>query len=129
MRVRWIGVASVLAVVLAIIAYKQQRVVGDQTEGGGRPAVLLVADLSEADEPSDRCAEIIRAVEAAGARGVRNKQLTPDSSSPLLKEYHVVSAPTVILIDNDGREMARFVGESEDTVRSVEEKLAMLSKE
>ena len=33
MRVRWIGVASVLAVVLVIIAYKQQRVVGDQTEG------------------------------------------------------------------------------------------------
>jgi hypothetical protein len=47
----------------------------------------------------------------------------------LLKEYHVVSAPTVILIDKDGREMARLVGESEDTVRSVEEKLAMLSKE
>lgn len=128
MKVRWIGVSCVVIAALAIIVYKQRAVIPAEVAAGA-PAVLLVADLNEAGNTGDGCAVIIGAVRAARARGVRVEEFMPESPSPLLKQYRVVSAPTVVFIGKDGRETDRFVGEGASTVQAIKAKLATLHEE
>lgn len=126
MRSRWIGLSCVAIAALAIVVYKQR----EATTAGaviGSPSVLLVADLKEAGSAGDRCAEIMAAVRAARTRGVKVAEFSPDSASPLLKQYHVVSIPTVVIIRKDGREDGRFVGESESMVQALKTRLATMS--
>ncbi len=117
MKGRGIGLVCVLLAAVAIVAYKQRA-------SFGTPSVLLVADLNEAEEAGDRCGEIIRAVRAAGKRGVKVEELMLNSASELLARYRVVSAPTVVILDKDGREAARY--EEEKTVQAIEAHLATL---
>ena len=100
-----------------------------ESGGNAPPSVLLVADLGEANETGDGCSAIIGAVRAAKAQGVKVEEFMPDSPSPLLKKYQVVSAPTVVIIGKDGREAARFVGEAPSTVQAIKAKLATLRQE
>jgi len=92
----------------------------------GTPAVVLVADLREADDPHDRCADIIRAVREASKRGVHVAELTPDSKSDLLKNHHILTFPTVLLLDASGKEVERFEGEDIATVSAIQTRLAAL---
>jgi hypothetical protein len=128
MRIRWIGVALVLLAVAGVLVVKQRahRLLQAPVRDLERPSVLLVADLREADEPGDRCAEIIHAVREANKRGVRVQELMPDSSSDLLRHYRVLTAPTVLVLSEDGRELGRFEGESQETVNAVRTRLATL---
>lgn len=125
MKIKWRGVLGVAVAALAIVMFKHFDGTPTVTPSG-TPSVLLVANLAEANDPADRCSEIIAAVRAARRRGVRVAELMPDSSSPLLKKYHVVSAPTVVIIGKNGRALARFVGESVNTVLAIKTKLATL---
>lgn len=128
MKSRWIGLVCVLLAAVAIVVYKQRASgVALLEVGAGTPSVLLVADLNEAEEAEDRCGEIIRAVRAAGKRGVKVEELMPDSASELLARYRVVSAPTVVILGKDGGEAARYEGEEEKTVQAIEAHLATLS--
>lgn len=130
MNGRWIGLASVLLVGVAIVTYKQVASGTAPLETVTRtPAVLLVADLNEAGKTDDGCAQIINAVRTAGKRGVKIAELMPNSSSELLARYRVVTAPTVVIIDKDGREAARYEGEDRETVQAIEAKLAELGSD
>ena len=71
MSVRWWGVSLVLLLVVCTLLLKSrmQRDVAPTTVNV-TTAVVLVADFREADDPNDRCADIIRAVRQASRRGV-----------------------------------------------------------
>lgn len=126
MKIRWVQVACVLAVAFAIVAYRHATAEPAQLITS-KPAVLLVANLKEADKPHDGCARIIAAVRAAHARGVPVDVLMPDSRSPMLSKYRVVSIPTVVFIGKNGHATARFVGEKPQTVQAVTSRLATLN--
>ena len=125
MKVRWPAIV-VAALVAAFIAYKT-RVHRIATTPDGTPRIVLVADLSEADS-ADPCADIIRSVRAARARGIRMAELGPSSKSELLSQYHVLTVPTVLILDDAGQVTFRFEGESQTTVTSVRTELAKLTR-
>lgn len=133
MRARWIGVVLVVIVAIGIIAYKQER--SDkpaiQTTQRATPSnveIILVADLREANEEGDNCAEIIHLVRDTSMRGAKVQELTPDSDSPLLKRYRVLTNPTVLILDSDGTVVSRYEGESSSTVQKIRDRLATLSE-
>lgn len=125
-----IGLICVLLAAVSIVVYKQS-VFGTAIleVSASSPKVLLVANLNEAEDAGDRCGDIIRAVRATEKRGVNVKELMPNSTSELLTHYRVVSAPTVIIIDKDGNEAARYEGEDDKTVQAIEAHLATLSED
>lgn len=128
MRIKWLGLIAVLGIAGAIIAYKVQQpssIVAAHTETA-LPRVLLVADLGEANTPGDACAEIIHQVRAAHARGIAVQELEPGSHSALLARYHVLTIPTVLILDHSGQVVSRFEGEGAGTVRAVQTELAQL---
>lgn len=127
---KWIGLTCVLLATVSIVVYKQLVFSTATLEvNTSSPTVLLVANLNEAEDADDRCGDIIRAVRATEKRGVTVKELMPNSTSALIKRYRVVSAPTVIIIDKDGNEAARYEGEDDKTVKGIETHLAKLSED
>ena len=99
-----------------------------QSGASAKSEIILVADLREADEPGDNCAEIIRLVREAGKRGATVEELTPDSESPLLKQYRILTNPTVLILDREGKVVSRYEGESGSTVKEIRDRLASLSE-
>lgn len=129
MKIRWVGIVVVLVAVVGVLAVKQRRAVEAAPVASSQnqpPSVLLVADLREAGESGDACAEIIHTVREAGKRGVRVQELMPGSSSDLLRRYRVLTVPTVLVLSNDGRELGRFEGESRETVNAIRNRLAAM---
>jgi thioredoxin-like negative regulator of GroEL len=124
---KWVGLVAVALTLIAMIAYKA-RVSPQPTTADAEvlPRVLLVADLSEADAEDDACAEIIRAVRAARARGVTVQELNPDTKSDLLRRYRVLTIPTVLILDPKGEVVSRFEGEGRETVTAVKTQLERL---
>lgn len=128
MRVRWLGLGLVAVLVVCTLLLKSRmRHNATSAPVSGTPAVLLVADLREADDPNDPCADIIRAVREASRRGIRVAELRPDSNSDLLRRYHVLTVPTVLLLDGSGKEIGRFEGEDSTTVKAVQTRLSALA--
>lgn len=125
MKGKWIGLVTVALIAVGIIAYKAHR---KQDAAGAPPfpRVLLVADLREADDAGDPCAQIIHDVRAARARGVAVEELSPDSKSELLVRYHVLTAPTVLILDPKGQVVSRYEGEGKQTVAAVHSQLDQL---
>ena len=133
MRTRWVGVVLVVIAAIGIVAYKQQRVrrAGGQSTPelwSSKPEIVLVVDPREADSKGDNCAEIIRLVRAAGGRGAKIQELSPESESPLLKQYRILSVPTVLILDRDGNVVSRYEGEESSTVHQIRDRLANLSE-
>lgn len=127
MKVRWLGVGVVVALVVCTLVLKSRIRKNPASETlNGTPTVILVADLREADDPNDRCADIIRAVREASKRGVHVAELPANSHSDLLRRYRVLTVPTVLLLDGSGKEIDRFEGEDSTTVKSVQMRLAAL---
>lgn len=120
-----IGVIAVILAAVAIVAYKAA-VRQPDSASGDLPRVLLVADLSEADKEGDRCAEIIQAVRRARARGIAVQEHNPDSTSPLLSRYRVLTAPTVIILGSQGEVVSRHEGEAAQTVAAIRSQLEKL---
>ena len=130
MRTRWIGILVVLLAAVGVIAIKQWPGAGEpRSVAVERPSVLLVADLHEADDPRNRCAcaEIIRAVREANKRGVRVRELMPNGDPDLIRRYRVLTAPTVLILADSGKELGRFEGESSATLEAVRARLLNLS--
>lgn len=125
MKIKWSGILAVVVIVIGITAYKRHTVHAAATSENHPPRVLLVADLSEADS-ADACADIIRSVRATRQRGIPVQELTPDSKSEMLRRYHVLTIPTVLIIDRSGEVVSRFEGEDHQTVTAVREQLAQL---
>lgn len=128
MKVKFIGVAAVVLITVAIIGYKThlsghgQVVSQDATQ-----RVLLVANLNEADEAGDSCAEIIHLVRAAHKRGIAVQELDSSSKSPLLARYRVLIIPTVLIFDRKGNEISRLEGEGKGVVQKLRTQLARLN--
>lgn len=128
MKVRWLGVGLVAVLVACTLLLKSRtRHNVSYTTANGTPAVVLVADLREANDTDDGCATIIRAVRQASKRGVNVAELSSDSNSDLLRRYRVLTVPTVLLLDQTGKEIGRFEGEDTTTVKAVQARLAALS--
>lgn len=126
MKSRWIGVAAVAAIAIAIITYKQKTGVHvAQQPASESPAVLLVVDPSEENEKGG-CGEINQAVRQAGQRGIAVRELPPNSPSDLLKRYKIMTAPTLVVLDRFGKVTDRFEGEDRKTVEAIESKLIAL---
>lgn len=128
MKARWLG-AGLVAILVVCILLLKSRTQHNATSATvtGTPAVVLVADLREANDSEDGCAAIIRAVRQASKRGVKVAELPPDSSSDLLRRYRVLTVPTVLLLDKTGKEIGRFEGEDAMTVKAVQTRLANLA--
>ena len=128
MRVRWFGVGLVALLVVGTLWLKNRvRHNAESPTVVDTPAVILIADLREADDPTDRCAVIIHAVREASKRGVKVAELTPNSNPDLLGRYHVLTIPTVLLLDRSGNEIGRFEGEDASTVTAIETRLSALA--
>lgn len=128
MKVRWPGVALVLVLVSGVLLLKN-RTRHDVPAAAPKeiPSVILVADPSEANDSDDGCAVMFRAVRQAAKRGVAVAELAPNSNSDLLRQLHIVTVPTLLVLDNAGKEISRFEGEDVATVRAVQTRLAALS--
>jgi hypothetical protein len=131
MRTRWVGIVAVMIVAVGIITYKEHRShvstnPGMQGVSSDKPEIILVVDPREADS-ADNCAEIIRLVRAAAKRGVIVRELSPDSESPLLKQYRVLTKPTVLILDRDRNVASRYEGEEGSTVQQIRSGLAGLA--
>ena len=121
-------VVLTLALAAGFIAIKP-RIAPPENNESTTPAVVLVADLREADSPNDTCARIIQAVREARSRGVTVTELMPNSDSALLKNHPVVVAPTVLVLDKEGRELNRFEGESVATLDAIRARLNELQSQ
>jgi hypothetical protein len=126
MKQKWLGLVCVVAIALGVVVAKHMKSRDAVQNESTRPSVLLVADLREADSINDGCADIIRAARDTARRGIPVAELMPDSSSDLLRRYKVLVAPTVLILDRDGREVARFEGEDPKTVEAIRTELAQL---
>lgn len=125
MNSKWIGLIAVALVGVVIVMTKTR--VGQETPPDrSLPRVLLVADLSEADEEGDACAQIIQAVRTVGKRGVSVQEFNPDSKSPLIARYRILSIPTVLVLDQKGEVVSRYEGESRQTLASIRSELEQL---
>ncbi len=132
MKTRWIGILFVVAVVAGIIAFKFHSkpappVQTAQAVSSAKPEVILVANLREANDKGDNCSIIIHLVRAAGKRGIPIRELSPGSPSPLIKQYHVLTIPTLLVLHH-GRVISRYAGESRSTVQKIRTRLAKLEE-
>jgi len=125
MKTRIFGLIAVVLIAVGIITYKTNRTQKTQNTTT-HPRVLLVADLREAGSDGDACAEIIHSVRAAQARGIAVQELSPDSKSNLLTRYHVLTIPTVLILDHNEQIVSRFEGEGTDTVAAVRSQMQQL---
>ena len=130
MKTRWAGVALVAIAAIGIVAYKQPNLrtasgKAAQVLSSDNPKIVLVVDPREAGN-NDNCAEIIRVVRAASGRGIKVQELSPDSESPLLKRYRVLTVPSVLILDRNGNVIYRYEGEENSTVEQIRWRLANL---
>lgn len=123
---KWIGLLAVTLIAVAIVAYRTSVSSESDTVSDDVPRVLLVADLSEADKEGDRCAEIIQAVRRARDRGIVVQEHNPDSKSPLLSRYRVLTDPTVLILSQNGDVVSRHEGEAAQTVAAIRTQLEQL---
>ena len=117
---RWLGLGVLVVAIAAVLVVKLTRSASEAPPRASSPAprVLLYADLGEIDEHG--CGDIIKAVRTAGTRGIA----TRENDAVLGKQHHVTIEPTVVILDADGKEQARFEGESDATIDAVRTALA-----
>jgi hypothetical protein len=126
MNARIFGAVAVAVAAAAVIGVKASRQPRAQAAAIARvesPSVVLVADPREADSDCG-CGQIIRRVREAKARGVEVLELVPDD--PAASRYGVTVAPTVLILDADGRVLARREGEASDALAVISTDLARL---
>jgi len=127
MKIKYIGLAAIVLITIAIIGYKTQlSKQGQIASQSVTPRVLLVANLAEADETGDACALIIHLVRAAHKRGIAVEELDASSKSPLLAQYHILVIPTVLIFGANGKEVSRLQGEGGDVIKKLRTELARL---
>lgn len=133
MKTRWIGILFVVIVVAGIIAFKLHSaptppVQTAQAVSSEKPQVILVANLREANDKGDNCSTIIHLVREAGKHGIPTQELSPDSPSPLIKQYHVLTIPTLLVL-HEGSVVSRYEGESHSTVQKIRTRLVKLEED
>ena len=136
---RWLGVLAVGAIAVSIVVLNPRRP-GTPSPDPSRsaaqgspgasahasPALLLIADPAEADE-SCGCGEIIRMVRGVAGHGMAVREVAPGAEPDLERKYRVTVSPTVLWLDNAGREVLRHEGESPAVVDSIRADLGRLT--
>lgn len=90
--------------------------------------VLLFADPREADS-SCGCAEVISvARSAADIPGVVFQEYDLNNSQEETRKYSVRISPTVIFLNKDNTEKARFEGESSGVIKDLRQTVSSLNK-
>ena len=115
-----LGLTSLLLVSVIHAEEKKKPLAPEQL-----PAVVLVADLREADEDCG-CGQIIQLVREAARRGVAVREIDARKEPQAGRAYGIVVAPTVALLSADGKVEHRFVGEDTDTIKALREALLRL---
>jgi len=136
---RWLGVLAVAAVAVSIVVLNPRRPGTPSSEPGGSakqgspdasahasPSLLLIADPAEAGE-SCGCGEIIRMVRGAAVHGVAVREMAPGAEPDLERKYRVTVSPTMLWLDQEGREVHRHEGESPAVVDSIRAELGRLT--
>ena len=126
---------AALVVGLCLIAYQPRAAADPPPVAAGNTkttatSVLLLANLREADEAC-RCGDIIRAVRAAAARGVKTREVDTfnrDEAAKVSQKYRVLVSPTVLFLDGAGKEVSRLQGESEKTLADVKTALSKMAR-
>jgi hypothetical protein len=118
MKVRWIGLAIVLAILVGMLVVKARWSKNSSQTASIKPQVVLVATPAEAVSIT-RCGEIVQAVRTAAQHGVKVQELTPDSKSELVARYHILQTPTVLVLDTNGAVRSRFEGEAPETLAAL----------
>lgn len=119
---RWLGLGILVVAIAAVLVLKWARSSkAPALASSGAPRVLLYADLGEIEEHG--CGDIIKAVRSAGDRGIA----TRENDAALGKLHRVTIEPTVVILGADGKEQARFEGESDTTIDAVRTALAKLA--
>jgi hypothetical protein len=133
MKSKWIGLILICALATGVLLAKQLRgpqpasPAGNAVASAGSTAlVLLFANPAEA-ESSCGCGEVFRAVRAAAARGVSVREVDPAQNRDLMKQHRVLVEPTVLVLDEQGRERRRHEGESSDVLAAIRTDLDGLS--
>ena len=128
MKVKWVGIILVLAIVGGIIVLKARSAKqGSSASSTGSPQVLLVATPAEAASRT-RCGQIVRLIRAAGEHGVKIEELTPDSKSDLIGRYHVMKTPTVLIFAQNGTLRSRFEGEQPETLAALQSEMQKMAQ-
>lgn len=133
MKSKLIGISAVVAIAVAVVVYKRtsSQDVGrapstaSAANASATSSVVLVANLAEADDPCV-CGKIIRSVRAVGSKGIPVKEIDPEASPELASTYKVLVSPAVLVLDESGREVRRFEGESKDTLAAIQTELDRL---
>lgn len=132
MKLRWVGIFAVAIVVAVIIGLKVHRkprppIQTAQSVSSSKTEIILVANLSEANDKADNCSKIIHLVSKAGKDGIPVRELSPHSSSPLIRHYHVLTIPTLLVL-HKGKVVSRYEGESQTTVQQIQTRLVQLEE-
>lgn len=131
-----IGMAVIVLLVAGVVAAKYVMAgppappaggpIAPAQESAARAQVFLFADPREAGS-SCGCGEVFRVVRAAGTRGVATREVDPSRDPELVRRYRVTVEPTVLVLDADGREIARREGESQDVIAALRTDLDRLA--
>lgn len=89
-------------------------------------SVVLVANLGEAED-SCGCGAIIREVRAASQKGVPTQEIDTRTNKDGAKRYRVTVVPAVVFLDTSGKELRRYEGESEETMKNMKVDLDALA--
>jgi hypothetical protein len=129
MKAKLIGVVLVVAIATGIIVLKvrsaEKTVTSSSTANSATPQVLLFAKPGEAASVA-RCGQIVREVRAAAERGVSVREIAPSSNAELMRQYHVLTTPTVVLLASNGSVRARYEGEAQETLDAVRSEMQRL---
>jgi hypothetical protein len=126
MNAKTVGAVAVVLAAGAIVGVKaarQRPAEAAVTARAAIPSVVLVADPREADSECG-CGQFIRRVRDAKTRGVNVQEIGP--ADPAAARYGVTVAPTVLILDADGRVVARREGEASDALAAISADLAAL---
>lgn len=87
--------------------------------------VPLFADPGEAGTTCV-CGRIFEVARAARARGVNVREIDPDREQSVARKYRVTVAPTLLVLDGTGCEVARHEGESGDVLTAIQTDLGKI---
>ena len=127
MTAKWPAAALIFVAASGLIVWREvQRTptpAHSPAPAGAR--LVIYADLGEVDE-TEGCGAIIRGVREAARLGVATEEIDARKPSDRLARYKLLVAPSVLFLDEAGREVKRYEGEAPDTVRAILERIRHL---